>query len=46
MIGDVTTRRIVIEDCANFKGSIEIEESGKQVDSKLGNCILARTVSR
>jgi cytoskeletal protein CcmA (bactofilin family) len=35
MVGDVITRRIVIEDGAGFKGSIEIEESSKQVDSKL-----------
>lgn len=34
MIGDVRTRRIVIEDGAGFKGSIEIEEGGKQASSK------------
>jgi len=34
MIGNVTTRRIVIEDGAGFKGNIEIQESGKQVGSK------------
>jgi cytoskeletal protein CcmA (bactofilin family) len=45
MIGNVKTRRIVIEDGAGFKGSIEIEESGKQVDSKLDNSLLARTAS-
>jgi cytoskeletal protein CcmA (bactofilin family) len=45
MIGDVTTRRIVIEDGAGFKGSIEIEESSKQVDSNLNNSPLARTAS-
>ena len=44
MIGDVTTRRIVIEDGAGFKGSIEIEESSKQVDANLDNPI-ARTLS-
>ena len=33
MIGNVKTRRIVIEDGAGFKGSIEIEESGKPVES-------------
>jgi cytoskeletal protein CcmA (bactofilin family) len=44
MIGDVKTRRIVIEDGAGFKGSIEIEEGGKQVDSNLDNSI-ARTLS-
>jgi cytoskeletal protein CcmA (bactofilin family) len=35
VIGNVKTRRIVIEDGAGFKGSIEIEESSKQVDSNL-----------
>ena len=45
VIGDVTTRRIVIEDGAGFKGNIEIEESGKQVDSNLDNSI-ARTLSK
>jgi cytoskeletal protein CcmA (bactofilin family) len=45
MIGDVITRRIVIEDGAGFKGSIEIEESSKQVDSHLNNSPLARTAS-
>jgi len=44
MIGDLTTRRIVIEDGAGFKGSIEIEESSKQVDSNLDNSI-ARKLS-
>jgi cytoskeletal protein CcmA (bactofilin family) len=44
MIGDVTTRRIVIEDGAGFKGSIEIEESSKQADANLDNPI-ARTLS-
>jgi len=44
MIGDVTARRIVIEDGASFKGSIEIEESSKQVGSSLDNPI-ARTRS-
>ena len=34
MIGTVTTRRIVIEDGAGFKGSIEIQESGQQARSK------------
>jgi cytoskeletal protein CcmA (bactofilin family) len=34
VIGNVTTRRVVIEDGAGFKGSIEIEQSSKQVDSK------------
>jgi len=34
MIGNVTTRRIVIEDGAGFKGNIEIQESGKQAGSK------------
>jgi cytoskeletal protein CcmA (bactofilin family) len=44
MIGHVITRRIVIEDGAGFKGSIEIEESSKQVDSNLDKSI-ARTRS-
>ncbi len=34
MIGTVTTRRIVIEDGAGFKGNIEIQESGQQARSK------------
>ena len=34
MIGNVTTRRIVIEDGGGFKGSIDIQENGKQVESK------------
>ena len=42
MIGDLTTRRIVIEDGAGFKGSIEIEESSKQADSNLDNSIARR----
>ncbi len=43
--GNVKTRRIVIEDGAAFKGSIEIEERGKQDDSKLDNSLLARKAS-
>jgi cytoskeletal protein CcmA (bactofilin family) len=46
VVGDVTARRIVIEDGAGFKGSIEIEESSKQVDSNLNNSPLARTASK
>lgn len=34
MIGNVKTRRIVIEDGAGFKGSIEIQESGKETSLK------------
>lgn len=41
VIGEVTTRRIVIEDGAGFKGSIEIEQSSKQVDISI-----ARTLSK
>jgi cytoskeletal protein CcmA (bactofilin family) len=41
VIGDVTTRRIIIEDDASFKGSIEIKESSKQVDISI-----ARTLSK
>jgi cytoskeletal protein CcmA (bactofilin family) len=44
MIGDVTTRRVMVEDGAAFKGGIEIEESSEQVDSKLDKSI-ARTRS-
>jgi cytoskeletal protein CcmA (bactofilin family) len=32
VVGNVITRRIVIEDSAGFKGSIEIIESGQQLD--------------
>jgi cytoskeletal protein CcmA (bactofilin family) len=39
VIGDLTTRRIVIEDGAAFKGSIDIEKSGKQVDASLDNTV-------
>lgn len=34
MIGNVTTRRIVIEDGARFKGSIDIQESGREAVTK------------
>jgi cytoskeletal protein CcmA (bactofilin family) len=34
MIGTVTTRRIVIEDGAGFKGNIEIQESAQRAGSK------------
>jgi cytoskeletal protein CcmA (bactofilin family) len=44
VIGNVKTRRIVIEDGAGYKGSIEIEESSKQVDSNLETSI-DRTLS-
>ena len=37
MIGTVTTRRIVIEDGAEFKGNIEIQESGQRANSKAGS---------
>jgi cytoskeletal protein CcmA (bactofilin family) len=30
VVGDLTTRRIVIEDGASFKGRIEIGQSSKQ----------------
>jgi cytoskeletal protein CcmA (bactofilin family) len=33
MIGNVKTRRIVIEDGAGFKGNIEIQESSKQAQT-------------
>src|SRR5260370_18742705 len=45
VIGNVNTRRILIEDGAGFKGSIEIEESSKHVDSNLNNSPLVRTAS-
>jgi cytoskeletal protein CcmA (bactofilin family) len=44
VLGSVTTRRIVIEDGAGFKGSIDIGETGKQVDSDLDS--VARTLSK
>lgn len=34
MVGTVTTRRIVIEDGAGFKGNIEIQESSQLASSK------------
>src|SRR5260370_24293194 len=45
MIGNVTTRRIVIEDGAGFKGSIEIEEDGKKSDSNVDSST-ARALSK
>ena len=45
-VGNVTTRRIVIEDGATFRGSIEIEESSNQVDSNLDNAFPTPTVSK
>ena len=45
VIGDAKTRRIMIEDGAGFKGSIEIEESSKQVDSNLDDSRV-RTLSK
>jgi cytoskeletal protein CcmA (bactofilin family) len=42
VVGDVTARRIVIEDGAGFKGSIEIEESSKQVDVNLDNLVVRK----
>jgi cytoskeletal protein CcmA (bactofilin family) len=35
VIGDLTTRRIVIEDGASFKGHIEIGQSSKQASASL-----------
>ena len=46
MIGDLTTQRIVIEDGADFKGSIEIAKGTKQVDSKPDASFLVRTASK
>jgi len=46
VVGNVITRRIVIEDGATFRGSIEIEESSKQVDSNLDKPFPAETVSK
>ena len=45
VVGNVTTRRIVIEDGAGFKGSIEIVESGKQLDSSMDNSV-SRALSK
>jgi cytoskeletal protein CcmA (bactofilin family) len=45
MIGNVTTRRIVIEDGAGFKGSIDIQESGKQPVTKAESAA-ARAISQ
>lgn len=45
MVGNVKTRRIMIEDGASFKGSIDIEKSSKSVDSNLDNSA-ARTLSK
>jgi len=42
VIGDLTTRRIVIEDGACFKGRIEIGQSSKQVDANL-DTVFAQT---
>ena len=33
MVGDLTTARIMIEDGAYFKGSIEIDKAGEASDS-------------
>jgi len=46
VIGDLTTRRIAIEDGAHFKGSIEIRKSDQQIDSKPDNSFLAQTASQ
>jgi cytoskeletal protein CcmA (bactofilin family) len=46
VIANLTTRRIVIEDGADFKGSIEIEKSSEQVESKLDNSFFAQTASK
>src|SRR5205085_12416858 len=45
VVGNVTTRRIVIEDGAGFKGSIEIVESGKKAESKVDSST-ARALSK
>ena len=42
VVGDLTTRRIVIEDGASFKGRIEIGQSSKQVEANLDS-VFART---
>lgn len=46
VMGELTTQRIVIEDGAYFKGSIEIAKSGNQVDLKVDNSLLAQTASK
>jgi cytoskeletal protein CcmA (bactofilin family) len=45
MIGNVTTRRIVIEDGGGFKGSIDIQESGKKTDANVDSST-ARALSK
>lgn len=45
VIGSVKTRRIMIEDGAHFKGSIEIEEQRKEVEANPDQSAV-RTLSR
>src|SRR5579863_3264307 len=44
VIGDLTTARIMIEDGAYFKGSIEIDKAGEAGDSDLEKPAYTRTV--
>jgi cytoskeletal protein CcmA (bactofilin family) len=45
VIGDLTTARIMIEDGAYFKGSIEIDKSGDAADSGDKSLSRSRTAS-
>jgi cytoskeletal protein CcmA (bactofilin family) len=44
VVGDLTTARIMIEDGAYFKGSIEIDKAGEAGDSDLEKPAFTRTV--
>jgi len=43
VVGDLTTARIMIEDGAYFKGSIEIDKAGEASDSDLEKAAYTRT---
>lgn len=42
VVGDLTTARIMIEDGAYFKGSIEIDKAGEASDSDLDKSVFTR----
>jgi cytoskeletal protein CcmA (bactofilin family) len=46
VVGDLTTARIMIEDGAYFKGSIEIDRGGESSDSDIDKPAFARTTNR
>ncbi len=46
VVGDLTTARIMIEDGAYFKGSIEIDRGSEASDSDIDKPAFARTVTR